>query len=205
MASFTTLKTDIQDWLDNNTTELAGQLDQIIQNAEDQIADDVTEDAFFSSTSGEMTIGDETIIKPTGERGIRYFQITSGSSVIQLERREVTFLKEFYPSTSTTGTPKYFGELNATEFLVAPSPSAAHAYEIGFTQRLPRLSVSNTTNFLTDNAYQLLLYCCLSHASAYVKFPEAAAMYAQFYERALAGVNKRYARQQVTNDNVPAV
>jgi hypothetical protein len=30
-------------------------------------------------------------------------------------------------------------------------------------------------------------------------------MYAQYYERALQGLNKRYARQQVTNDIVPAV
>jgi len=47
MASFTSLKTDIVDWLDNDTTELSNQLNQIIQNAEDQLADDVTEDAFF--------------------------------------------------------------------------------------------------------------------------------------------------------------
>lgn len=204
MASFITLKTDIVDWLDNNTTELSGQLNQIIQNAEDQLADDVTEDAFFDKETGSLSVGDNTVTKPSSERGIRYFQIVSGSTIIQLERRELTFLREYYSSTTTTGTPKYFGEYDSSSFLISPSPSAILSYEIGYTQRLPRLSTGNVSNFYTSNAYQLLLYCCLSHASAYVKYPEAAAMYAQYYERALAGLNKRYGRQQVTNDNTAA-
>ena len=204
MASFTTLKTDIVDYLDNDTTELSNQLNQIIENAEDQLADDVTEDAFFDKETGTLSIGDNTVNKPAAERGIRYFQITSGSTIIQLERRELTFLREFYSSTSDTGTPKYFGEYDSSSFLIAPSPSAALSYEIGYTQRLPRLNTGNTTNFYTSNAYQLLLYCALNHAAVYVKYPEAAAMYMQYYERALAGINKRYGRQQITNDNVAA-
>ena len=205
MATFTTLKTDIADWLDNNSSELSDQIEQIIQNAEDQLADEVTEDAFFAKETGSLSIGDSTVNKPSAERGIRYFQITSSSSYIQLERRELTFLREFYSSTSSTSTPKYFGEYDADNFLIAPSPSAALSYEIGYTQRLPRLSSGNTTNFLTNNAYQLLLYSCLHHGAVYIKNPEAAAMYGQYYERALSGINRRYARQQMTNDNMAAV
>ena len=202
MANFTTLKTDISDFLDNNSSELTAQLDQIIENAEDQLADEVTEDAFFAKETGSLSIGDDTVNNPTNERGIRYFQITSGTTLIQLERRELTFLREFFSSTSDTGTPKYFGEYDADNFLIAPSPSAALTYEIGFTQRLQRLSTGTTTHFYTTNAYQLLLYCCLHHGALYVKNPEAAAMYGQYYERALVGINRRYARQQITNDNV---
>ena len=105
MANFTTLKTDISDFLDNNSSELTAQLDQIIENAEDQLADEVTEDAFFAKETGSLSIGDDTVNKPTNERGIRYFQITSGTTLIQLERRELTFLREFFSSTSDTGTP----------------------------------------------------------------------------------------------------
>ena len=64
MASFTTLKTDIVDYLDNDTTELSNQLNQIIENAEDQLADDVTEDAFFDKETGSLSIGDNTVNKP---------------------------------------------------------------------------------------------------------------------------------------------
>ena len=72
-------------------------------------------------------------------------------------------------------------------------------------KQLDRLSASNTTNFFTASAYNLLLYACLVEGAIYVKYPEAATMYAQMYDRALAAINRRYARQQVTNDNVPAV
>ena len=205
MTTFAILKTDIADWLDNNTTELSGQLAQIIANAEDRLIDEVTDDAFFTSVSGSLVSGTATLAKPTGERGIRYFQLTNGSSYAQLERREVSFLQEFYPSTSTTGTPKYFGEDDASNFLLAPKPDDTYAYKIGFVKQLDRLSASNTTNFFTASAYNLLLYACLVEGAIYVKYPEAATMYAQMYDRALAAINRRYARQQVTNDNVPAV
>ena len=54
MANFTTLKTDISDFLDNNSSELTAQLDQIIENAEDQLADEVTEDAVFAKETGSL-------------------------------------------------------------------------------------------------------------------------------------------------------
>ena len=205
MSTYAILKTDIVDWLDNSTTELSGQLDTLINNAEDRLIDEVSEDAFFSKATGTLTSGTETIAKPTTERGIRYFQITSGSAYVQLERRELSFVKEFYSGTSATDTPKYFADYDAANFILAAKPDSNYAYEIGFVAQLARLSSSNTTNFFTDNAYNLLLYACLVEGSVYVKYPEAATMYSQYYERALQGLNKRYARQQVTNDVVPAV
>ena len=205
MTTYAILKTDIVDWLDNATTELSGQLDTIINNAEDRLIDEVSEDAFFAKSTGTLTSGTATIAKPTTERGIRYFQITNSSTYVQLERRELSFVREFYPSTSASALPKYFADYDASNFLLGPTPNSNYAFEIGYIAQLTRLSSSDTTNFFTDNAYNLLLYACLVEGSVYVKYPEAATMYAQYYERALQGLNKRYARQQVTNDVVPAV
>tara|TARA_R110000787_G_scaffold36561_9_gene93189 strand:+ start:1322 stop:1939 length:618 start_codon:yes stop_codon:yes gene_type:complete len=205
MSTYAILKTDLVDWLDNQTSELSAQLDTLINNAEDRLIDEVTDDAFFTKATGTLTSGTATLAKPATERGIRYLQITNSTTQVQLERRELSFVKEFYSSTSTSSVPKYFADYDAINFLLGPTPDSNYAYEIGFVAQLDRLSASNTTNFFTDRAYNLLLYACLVEGSVYVKYPEAATMYAQYYERALQGLNKRYARQQVTNDIVPAV
>ena len=61
--------------------------------------------------------------------------------------------------------------------------------EINYRKRFEALSSSNTTNWLTANAYDLLLYGCLIEAAIYDKNPQMMQMYEKRYQEALAAVN----------------
>ena len=87
MSTYAILKTDIVDWLDNSTTELSGQLDTLINNAEDRLIDEVSAVAFFIMATGTLTRGTETIATPKTARGVRTFQITNANRQQQTEGR----------------------------------------------------------------------------------------------------------------------
>jgi hypothetical protein len=64
------------------------------------------------------------------------------------------------------------------EIQLGPTPSDAQTLEIAYFKRLAALTDSNTTNWLTSNAPDMLLYASLIEAETYLVNPEKAAMYA---------------------------
>ena len=65
---------------------------------------------------------------------------------------------EFWPDRTVTGTPEYYAYFDDTTIYVAPTPNSNIPVEISYRRRLPALSSSNLTNWLTDNASDALLY-----------------------------------------------
>ena len=112
-------------------------------------------------------------------------QILSSSVRSALEYRDIGFINEYWPNRSTTGTPKYFSNWDETFFIIAPTPGAALSVEINYRERFTTINSSNTTNWLTDNAYDVLLYGALIEAAVYNKDAAQQQVYQQRYAESL--------------------
>jgi len=186
MAGFTyaTLTTAIHNYTEVGTTVLTSTItDQFIDNAETRIMRDVPIDANRASATDNTVANQEHVNVPAGALVVRGIQVADGTSTltnpIWLEKRDLTFLDEFNGARAT-GKPKYYamkggatGTTNTTSggAFLSPIPDTTYVYKIHYNARPTGLSASTTTNFISLNFPNGLLYAVLVEAYGYLKGP----------------------------------
>ena len=188
MAGFTysTLTTAIQNYTEVGTSVLSSTItDQFIDNSELRIFRDVPLDADRKEATGNLVASKDNFYTPAGTlfvRGIQVYTSTSAATGANswLEKREISFLREYDAAETTTGTPKYYamsggatgsGAASSGRVTLVPTPSSAFMYKIHYNARPLGLSSANTTTYLSLNFGNGLLYACLVEAFSYLKGP----------------------------------
>ena len=195
--TYSSLTQDLKDWMENDGTEFSNETDNFIGLAEQRIVRDIDPQAFTKSAYSSFNVNDRFVSKPTDALIIRHFlYLDSDSKRNFLEKRTDEFIYDYWPSASTTGTPKYWADYRDAELLVAPTPSAALTIEISYVQRLDTLSSTNTTNWLTINAQELLLFGSLMEACTFSKSREDLQIYTQRYQTAVESINNQARRRR---------
>ena len=104
--SYTTLKANIQNFVEDDSTELTNSIDTIIAQAEEMVFQRLPNlPCFRNVTTGNLVVGtsDYTV---ASARMIRQFSVTdSSSNVNYLNHRIDSYLRDYWPNSSTTGTP----------------------------------------------------------------------------------------------------
>jgi len=188
--SYTTLVANIQNFMEDDSTELTASIDTIIAQAEEMVFQRLANlPCFRKITTANLVIGtfDYTV---ASARMIRQVSITdSSSNVNYLNHRLDSYLRDYWPNSSTSGTPVMYSTKNAgtsgTVITVAPTPSATLAYQVDFIAPETGLSSSNANTWIDTNAPAVLLAAALYETSAFLKAGETLKLYkAQFDEAA---------------------
>ncbi len=203
--TYSSLTQDLKDWMENDGTEFSNETDNFIGLAEQRIVRDIDPQAFTTSAYSSFNVNDRFVTKPTDALIIRHLlYLDSDSKRNFLEKKTDEFIYDYWPTSATTGTPKYWTDYNDTELLVAPTPSAALTIEMSYVQRLDTLSSSNTTNWLTINSQELLLFGSLMEACTFSKNREDLQIYSQRYKAAVDSINNQTRRRRRDDYNAPA-
>ena len=191
MTTYAILKADLIDLTENNSSDFATERDQFIDTVELRLSRELRNcPELYKHQTASLTISDPYITKPSDLITMISFQVLSSASKrTAIEYRDVSFINEYWPTRTSTGTPKFYADWNDDVFIVAPTPSAALTIEMNYRKRFTALSSSNTTSWLTVNAYDLLLYGCLIEAAVYDKNPQMMQIYEKRYQEALMSVN----------------
>jgi len=200
MAGFTysTLTTAIQNYTEVGTSVLSSTItDQFIDNSELRIQRDVPIDADRKEMIGNLTASKDNVYAPAGTlfvRGIQVYTSTTAATGTNswLEKKDISFLREYDTAETTTGTPKYYamsggaegtGATSSGRITIVPTPSSAFMYKIHYNARPIGLSSANTTTYLSLNFGNGLLYACLVEAFSYLKGPmDMLQLYEQKYQ-----------------------
>lgn len=149
--------------------------------------------------SGEAT-GDAgaLIQKPASfhylRSGLHLTTTSTPPTIISLERRTYSYVREFSPSALVTGTPKFFADADDGNFAIAPAPAAgAYTYSYGYAIRPAGLSESNATTWLSTHAADLLQLACLISAHEYLKNDERVQLGMAEYKVALSRYMEEFA------------
>ena len=206
MTSFNQLKQDLIDLTENNSSDFSSESPQFIDTAERRLARElINVPELYKHQNATLTIGDAFVTKPTDLITIISFQVLSSASArTALEYRDVGYINEYWPTRTSTSTPKYYADWDNDFYIIAPTPSAALTVEINYRTRFSSLSGSNTTNWLTENAQDLLLYGCLMEASTFTKSREDYAIYTQRYKEAVEAVNNQARRRRRDDFSSPS-
>jgi hypothetical protein len=168
--TFTTLKTAIQEYTDNTESTFVSQLSRFIINAEERILKECQLDDFRKNVTGSATQSNKFLTKPTDFLAPFSLSIVNSSANEFLEYKHVTFLQDYTPNPSTTGTPKYYGDWDEDTFLLAPTPDASFTAELHYFYRPQSITASDDgTSWLGTNAELALLYGALVEAYTFMK------------------------------------
>ena len=188
MAGFTysTLTTAIQNYTEVGTGVLSSTItDQFIDNSELRIQREIPIDADRKEMLGNLTAWKDNVYAPAGTLFVRGLQVYTSTTAATganswLEKKDISFLREYDTAETTTGTPKYYamsggaegsGATSSGRITIVPTPSSAFMYKIHYNARPTGLSSANTTTYLSLNFGNGLLYACLVEAFSYLKGP----------------------------------
>ena len=200
MAGFTysTLTTAILNYTEVTTSVLSSTItDQFIDNSELRIQREIPIDADRKEMLGNLTASKDNVYTPAGTLFVRGIQVYESTSVATgtnswLEKKDISYLREYDTAETTTGTPKYYamsggaegtGATSSGRITIVPTPSSAFMYKIHYNARPVGLSSANTTTYLSLNFGNGLLYACLVEAFSYLKGPmDMLQLYEQKYQ-----------------------
>ena len=193
--TYAILVQDLKDLTENNSSDFGTQADQFIESTEIRLSREIVNcPELFKHQTSTLTISDPFITKPSDLISMISFQVLSTAAArTGLEYRDVSFINEYWPTRTSTGTPKYYSDWDDDYLIVAPTPSAALTIELNYRKRFDAISGSSTTSWLTANAYDALLYGSLIEAAIYDKNPQMMQMYEKRYTEALASINNELA------------
>ena len=140
--TYTQLKDAIQNYTDNNETTFVANLDRFIKNAEQRIFTTVDLEFFRKNASGAMTSGNQFLATPTDYLASFSLSITNSGSKSFLLQKDMNYLVESYPDSTSTGVPKYYAHYDVSNFLIAPTPNDSYTVEIAYYHRPASLSDS---------------------------------------------------------------
>ena len=191
--NYAELTAAVEDYCENTFT--AGQLAIFVQNAESRIYNQVQLPAIRKNVTGALTISNKYLSCPTDFLSVFSIAVQDPTTLeySYLLNKDVNFIREAYPLSTTTGIPKYYAlfgpsSSDATEltFILGPTPDLAYLVELHYFF-YPTSIVSTSTTWLGDNFESVLLYGALLEAYTFMKGEaDVMAGYKGRYDEALA-------------------
>ena len=187
--NYTTLVANIENFLEDDSTELQASIDEIITQAEDMIFQRLPNlPCFRQTTSANLVVGTNDYVVASA-RMIRQVSVISSNILSYLDHRVDSYLRDYWPNLTTQGTPKFYSTKSATTsgttITIAPTPNAADTYQVDFIAPETGLSSNNANTWVGDNAENVLLSACLYEASAFLKAGETLTLYKTQFDEAV--------------------
>jgi hypothetical protein len=193
--NYAALVSAIKAYTENDFPDTAGsggltstqQINIFIQEAEQRIFNSVQLLDFRKEATLACVIGTTTVSAPADWLSNFSFAVvdTSGNYSYLLNK-DVSFIRESFPSPTTTGTPTHYAYSNQNTFLLGPTPDAAYSLKLNYFY-YPASIVTAGTSWLGDNFDSVLLYGSLLEAYTFMKGEQdVIAGYQKRYDEAIA-------------------
>lgn len=190
--SFTlsTLKAAVQDYLQVSETAFTSQLDTFIQEAESRIFKSVQLPEQRRNVTGAASSGNRFLATPSDFYApFSLAVIDSDNKYTYLDFKHPSFLKEYSPTSTTTGKPKYYSLFDQSAFEMAPVPNSNYTVELHYLFKPASLTAgadSGTTLLSTDHP-DPLLYGTLVEGAIFLKeTPDVIAQFEARFKEAMA-------------------
>ena len=182
--NYAELTTNIEDICEHSFT--ADQLAMFTKQAEQQIYASIDLPAMRTNQTGTSTINNKYLTMPTNMLYVYSVAVIDGaSSYTYLINKDVSFIREAYPVSATTGMPVHYGIFGETTFILGPTPDASYNMEIHFAE-YPESIVTASTAWLGTEFDSALLNGALVEAIRFQKGEgDMVAMYTEMYSRAI--------------------
>jgi hypothetical protein len=130
----------IQNYAENTESLFVASIPTFIQETERRVYNSVQIPALRKNVTGAMTPSNKYVSLPDDWLANYSLAVIDGTGVYKyLLNKDVNFLRESYPTPTTTGQPKYYAlfgsqlnNSNELSLIVAPTPDAAYSMELHY-------------------------------------------------------------------------
>ena len=182
---------------DGSTVSSTTQINTFIQQAEQRVYNTVQFPSLRKNVTGVTTASNKYLSCPDDFLSVYSLAVIDGAGDYNyLLNKDVNFIREAYPSATSTGLPAYYALFGPTvtggaitnelSFILGPTPDIQYSVELHYFYYPQSISVSGTS-WLGDNFDSVLLYGSLIEAYTYMKGEaDMVALYDGKYKEALA-------------------
>ena len=141
-----------------------------VELAEERTYNTVQIPAIRKNQTGAMTGGDKYLTLPTDWLATFSLAVIDPTTSAQsfLLNKDVNYIREAYPTPSSTGTPAHYAQFSDTALIVGPTPDANYGVELHYYY-YPESIVTAGTSWLGNNFETVLLYGSLREAQVFMK------------------------------------
>ena len=183
----------IKDYTENLETSFVSQIPHFVEQAEERIYRSVMIPELRKNVTASMSAGNQYLARPSDFLAVFSIAVIDGDGdYTYLLDKDVNFIREAFPRSSTQGLPQFYGQFDGDDtvgsgnFILGPTPDASYTVELHYYFDPPSI-VTTGTSWLGDNAEAVLLYGALLEAYTYMKGEaDILGLYNQRYEEALA-------------------
>ena len=186
--NYTSLVQNIKDFMEDDGTEFSAAIDTFIDITELKLSRSRRIPAFRRRAPSTLTANAPFISMPTDMVSLENLHLIESNNRTLLLLRSDEFMMEYWPNRTATGSPRYYAYFDDDTMYVAPTPATNISVEISYRRRLPALSSSNLTNWLTDNASDALLYGSLVEAASFNRNYPLQERYMAMYQKAVQDI-----------------
>lgn len=182
--NYTELKTNIQDICETTFTD--AQLALFTEQAEQKIYNAVQIPALRRNVTSAFTASNQYLAIPTDFLYVYSLAVEDGSGDYQfLLNKDVNFIREAYPKSSSTGLPQHYANFDDDFFIVGPTPDSNYTVELHYGY-YPESIVTAGTTWLGDEFDSALLNGALVEAARFMKAePDIIQNYEKLYIQAV--------------------
>jgi len=192
--TYNSLVTDLTNYLQRYDTLVVNQIPQFIMLAQQRIPREMKILGFRQEVTGNFdgTCQSTGIMqKPSDWRKTIAFYVGTGTNNAvhtPILQRDYDYVRTVYPDASVQDTPRFYADADYSHWLVQPSPPSALPFKVAYFGTLTMLDSTTQTNWLTENAPDLLLYASLLESVPFVKVDERIPVWQGFYEASKAAL-----------------
>jgi len=189
VLTYDTLTSLVQQYLERKDAAVVAFIPTAIMLAEFEIAENIKTLGQMIVANSNMNIGNPVIAKPARWRKTVSMTLTAVDGTTQpILLRKLEYLKQYWQNVSTTDTPLFYADYDYDNWYVAPTPSAAFAFQTLCYTRLQPLASDNQTNWITQNAPNVMLFGTLKQTAPFLKDDARLAVWSQLFDTALAAL-----------------
>jgi hypothetical protein len=166
----------LQDYLETTETSFVANIPTFVRQAEERIYRSVQIPELRKNATAATTAGNQYLARPSDFLSVFSLAVVEADGdYVYLYDKDVNFIREAYPRSSTQGFPKYYAQFDGDQtgvtqgnFILGPTPDGVYTVELHYYYDPPSI-VDTGTSWLGDNAESVLLYGSLIEAYTYLK------------------------------------
>jgi hypothetical protein len=174
--NYTQLTEALKDYLETTETSFVANIPMFVRQAEERIYRSVQIPELRKNATAATTAGNQYLARPSDFLSVFSLAVVEADGdYVYLYDKDVNFIREAYPRSSTQGFPKYYAQFDGDQtgvtqgnFILGPTPDAVYTVELHYYYDPPSI-VDTGTSWLGDNAESVLLYGSLIEAYTYLK------------------------------------
>lgn len=195
--NYAALSQAIQDYTENTESSFVANIPLFVEQAEQRVFNTMQFPSLRKNVTGVTTASNKYLSCPDDFLAVYSLAVIDDAGDYNyLLNKDVNFIREAYPSATSTGLPAYYALFGPTvtggaitnelSFILGPTPDIQYSVELHYFYYPQSISVSGTS-WLGDNFDSVLLYGSLIEAYTYMKGEaDMVALYDGKYKEALA-------------------